>query len=156
MRFRGERQVPAPLARVWSGLHDGEVLRAAVPGCEELVPLGTDRYAATLAARVGPVCDTYEGTFSIEDDQESALRVLVDARGRCGRLSVDLRVTLSRGPVTGTTTLRYDADAAVSGFVSRLGGAALSVAGGHFTGCFFRDLDRSLREPVRTAPLSPV
>ena len=144
MRFSGERPVPAPVARVWAALHDSDVLRLTIPGCEDLVPLETGTYAATLAARVGPVADTYRGTFSVEDLRAgSELRVRVGARGRCGRLDVDLRVHLASGPRRGTTALRYDADASVGGFVSRLGKATLPVAGGHFTGCFFRELDRS-------------
>ena len=155
MRFSGERQVPTPVERVWAALHDSEVLRSTIPGCEELVPLDTGRYAATLAARVGPVADTYRGAFSIEDVRPgSHLRVRVEGRGRCGRLEVDLRVGLATGRRPGTTALRYDADAAVSGFVARLGNASLTVAGGHLTGCFFRDLDRSLRSPARAGRLA--
>jgi uncharacterized protein len=145
MRFNGERHLHRPLERVWEALHDSRVLGATIPGCQSLVPIDGGRYAATLAARVGPVADTYRGAFSIEDLRPgSALRVRVEGRGRCGRLAVDLHVALSaRGE--DTTMLRYDAHATVGGFVARLGTPALTVAGGHLTGCFFRDLDRSLR-----------
>jgi carbon monoxide dehydrogenase subunit G len=144
MRFRGERHFETPVEHVWAGLHDGAVLRAAIPGCEDLVPLDAGRYAATLAARVGPVADTYRGAFSIEDlDELARLRVAVEAVGRWGRLELDLLVDLV--PVRRTATaLRYDARTTVSGFVARLGTATLTVAGNHLTGCFFRDLDRSL------------
>lgn len=146
MRFSGERELLAPVAQVWSALHDSEVLRAAVPGCEEMTPLDESRYVATLRARVGPMTDTYRGSFSIQDlHPGSETRVHVGATGRCGRLEVDLRVLLTAGRQAATTALRYEADATVHGFVSRLGTAALTVAGGHFTTCFFRDLDRSLR-----------
>jgi uncharacterized protein len=146
MRFSGERPLGAPVAAVWATLHDPDALRVVVPGCTGLVPLAGCTYAATLEARVGPVADTYRGSFTIEDlCQGSRLRVLVRARGRLGRLGVDLDVGLVHGPPPGTTVLRYDARAAVGGVVSRLGRATLTVAGSHFTGCFFRDLDRSLR-----------
>jgi carbon monoxide dehydrogenase subunit G len=145
MRFSGERQVQTPVGQVWEALHDSEVLRTIIPGCEELVPLDAGTYAATLAARVGPVADTYRGGFSIEDlHPGSQLRVRVDGRGRCGRLELDLHVRLAELR-RDTTALRYDATASVGGLVARLGGAALTVAGNHITGCFFRDLDRSLR-----------
>ena len=150
MRFTGERQVQTPVEDVWAALHDTDVLRVAIPGCEALDPLGSGRYAARLAARVGPVSDTYRGAFTIEDQRPgSELRVRVEGRGRCGRLEVDLHVALSEGRVPGTTVLTYDAHAGVSGFVARLGKATLTVAGGHLTGCFFRDLDRSLRSGAR-------
>jgi hypothetical protein len=149
MRFNGEREVPAPVGRVADALHDREVLRSIIPGCEELVPIDAGLYAASLAARVGPVADVYRGTFSVQGvTSQSAIRVRVAARGRCGRLDVDLRVSLSPGSLPGTSALRYDADATVHGLVSRLGTATLTVAGNHFTGGFFRQLDRSLRREV--------
>ena len=149
MRFHGERQVPAPATDVWAALHDRQVLRTIIAGCESMDPLATDVYAATLAARVGPIADTYRGTFSISDILPgSDLRVQVEAKGRCGRLSVDLRVRLLDTPVHCSTTLRYDAEAADQASDGRLGKAALTVAGGHFTGCFFRDLDRAVRREL--------
>ena len=155
MRFSGERQVLAPVDQVWAALHDGEVLRAAIPGCEALAPLDTGRYAATLAARVGPVADTYRGDFSIEDLRDgSELRVRVEGRGRCGRLEVDLKVRLAMGRWAAATALSYDAHATVSGFVARLGNATLTITGNHLTGCFFSSLDRSLRTGLQTEPLA--
>ncbi len=145
MRFTDSRSVPAPITGVWAALHDSEVLRATVPGCREMVHLGSGTYAATMTARVGPVADVYRGTFSLEDLLPgSHLRVGVAASGRCGRLTVDLRVRLSE-VTPGTTELRYAADASVGGIVGRLGNAALTVAGSHFTGGFFRELDRQTR-----------
>ena len=157
MRFSGEQDITRPVEVVWAALHDRHVLRRAIPGCEELVPLDEGRYAATLAARVGPVADTYRGSFVIEDLRAgSDLRVVVDGRGRCGRLELDLRVNLSGGRSARATTLGYVADATVRGFVSRLGSAALSVAGGQLTGCFFRELERSLRTGASAAPAAAV
>lgn len=152
MRFSGERQVAAPAEAVWDALHDSGVLRSAIPGCERLAPDGRQRYAATMAARVGPFADTYRGVFSIVDLRDgSDLRVSVEGRGRCGQLEVDLRVGLGAGAAPGTTRLRYDAHARVRGLVSRLGSASLTVAGTHLTGSFFRDLDRSLSGRLASA-----
>ena len=157
MRFSGERQVMAPVAEVWAALHDREVLCSIIPGCEDMVPLDGGRYAATLGARVGPVSDTYRGDFSIEDLRPgSELRVRVGASGRCGRLEVRLLVTLMNGRGPAMTALGYEADATVRGFVSRLGQATLTAAGGHFTNCFFRDLDRSLRRGAPVRQLAPL
>ncbi len=157
MWFSGQRELRTPTEQLWTALHDREVLRAAIPGCQDLVPLPAGRYAATLAARVGPVADTYRGAFSVEDLRVgSHLRVRVEARGRVGRLQVDLLVRLATGRWPGVTVLHYDAHATVSGLVARLGTATLTVAGNHLTGCFFRDLDRSLRPGVRTGSLASV
>jgi len=154
MRFDGHRDVAAPVREVWRALHDSEVLRSVIPGCADMVSMGGGAYAATLRARVGPVADTYRGTFTIEDLRPSSeLHVRVGARGRCGRLDVSLRVALAGGPRPGTTALRYEADASVGGLAARLGAATLTIVGGHFTSGFFDDLDRMVR---RGAPVAPV
>lgn len=146
MRFDGQREVGAPVAQVWGMLHDEEVLRSVVPGCTEMRPLGAGAFAATLQARVGPVADTYRGTFTIDDLRPGAqLRVRVDARGRCGRLELALVVTLAEATDRSSTTVGYRADARVGGLVSRLGTPALTVVGGHFTCGFFDELERAVR-----------
>lgn len=151
MRFDGEHEVGAPVAQVWRALHDGQVLRAVVPGCVEMRRLTTGVHAATLQARVGPVADTYRGTFTIDDlVPGSELRVRVSARGRCGRLDVTLGVVLLGRP--GTTVLRYGADATVGGLAGRLGSGALAVVGQHFTCGFFQSLDRAVRRGAGLVP----
>ena len=150
MRFTDVRHVPGTTAEVWTALHDTDVLRMAIPGCERLSPVSPGRYSATLAARVGRLADTYRGTFAIDDTcPGSELMVSVDGRGRCGTLEVDLRVRLDEGFEQGTTALVYDARTHVGGLVARLGRAPLTLAGGHITGCFFRDLERAIRARSR-------
>ncbi len=146
MRFTDVRRVAAPIDHVWTALHDPTVLQRVIPGCRTLEATGADRYTATLAASVGRLADTYRGTFSIEDHRPgSELTVRVDGKGLCGRLEVELRVRLHENHPLGSTSLEYDAHATVEGLVSRLGRAPLSVAAGHITSCFFRDLDRAVR-----------
>lgn len=150
MRFDGQRTVSGARDVVWEALHDADVLRQVMPGCESMRPISHGTYAATMAACVGPVRDTYRGTFSIDDVRDGhELRVRVRARGRCGRLHLDLRVRLSDAPRATGTTLTYVADAAVGGMVSRLAGAAMHVFGNQFTGCFFQGLERVVRRRER-------
>ena len=153
MRFTDVRRVPASAGEVWTALHDREVLHAVIPGCERLCPVGAGRYSATLAARVGRLVDTYHGTFAIEDTcPGSELVVSVAGRGRWGTLELDLCVRLDEGVEPRTTALVYDAHARVSGLVSRLGRTPLSLAAGHITGCFFRDLEREVQTGSGAGP----
>ena len=146
MRFDGQRRVAASREVVWGALHDAEVLRELVTGCESMTPLRDGCYAATMVACVGPVRDTYRGTVTIDDLRDGReLRVQVRARGRCGRLDLDLRVQLADGTGSDSTTLTYVAEASVGGLVSRVAGAALRVFGNHFTACFFQGLERLVR-----------
>ncbi len=146
MRFEGERRLAAPVEQVHDALHDAAVLRRAIPACQELAAVGPDHFLATLAVQVGPFNDTYRGMFSVADTDEG-LRVTVDAHGRRGRLTLDLRTGLI--PTRSGTRLRYVADATVGGLVARLGGPALSMVGARLTTSFFHDLERALSSTAR-------
>lgn len=152
MRFDGKRQVSADRDALWQSLHDPRVLREIVTGCESMTPLGDGTYAATMVARLGPMTDTYRGTFTIVDLRDGeALRVRVGARGRCGRLDLELGVTLADGARPGTTVLSYVAEAEVGGLVARISGAAMRVFGDQVTGCFFRGLEGAVSAPAPRA-----
>ena len=133
MRFDGSA-LSASRDIVWHALHDAEVLRELVTGCESMTPLSDGTYAATMVARVGPMTDTYRGTFTIDDLREgqgcasrSGTGQVRPARPRSSRVA-------RRRARPGSTTLAYVAEATVGGLVSRMAGAALRVAGNHFTG----------------------
>ncbi len=154
MRFHDVRQVAAPTAEVWAALHDDEVLRAAIPGCQRLSSVCAGRYTATLAARVGRMADTYSGAFVIDDTcPGSELVVTVAGHGHCGTLELDLRVRLDEGFAPGSTALFYDASARVGGLVARIGRTPLTLAGGHIASSFFRDFELALGARSYAAPL---
>ena len=75
MRFDGKRQVPASREALWQALHDPQVLRDIVTGCESMRHLDGGTYAATMVARVGPMTDTYRGTFTIDDLRASMVGI---------------------------------------------------------------------------------
>jgi carbon monoxide dehydrogenase subunit G len=106
MRYTDVRQVPGQREDVWQALHDIEVLRAGLPGCEELIPLGHDEYVAILATGD----DTYRGLLTLADTSPcSQLAMQLDGRGRSGSLEVGLDVLLRDGRVPGMTSLVYRA-----------------------------------------------
>lgn len=154
MRFHDVRQVAAPAAEVWAALHDDEVLRAAIPGCQQLNPVCAGRYTAILAAWVGRMAETYSGEFVIDDTcPGSELVVTAAGHGLGGTLELDLRVWLDEGLAPGTTALVYDARARVGGLVARIGRTPLTLAGGHIAGSFFRDFELALRARSQPRPV---
>ena len=123
-----------------------------------MTPLRDGCYAATMVACVGPVRDTYRGTFTIDDlrDGRELPACRSEPGGRCGRLHLDLRVQLADGTRSNSTTLTYVAEASVGGLVSRVAGAALRVFGNHFTACFFQGLEHLVRRRERADVLVAV
>ena len=67
MDMTGEYRIPAPRQRVWEALNDPEVLKAAIPGCEELNKLSDNELDARVKAKVGPVSATFTGKVTLSD-----------------------------------------------------------------------------------------
>ena len=69
MDMTGEYRIPAPRQRVWEALNDPEVLKAAIPGCDELVKKSDTELEARVTAKVGPVSAKFKGRMTLFDVQ---------------------------------------------------------------------------------------
>ena len=54
-------------AQVWAALNDPEILRQAIPGCQELEKTSDAEFTAKVRAKVGPVSATFSGKVSLSD-----------------------------------------------------------------------------------------
>jgi uncharacterized protein len=61
MELTGTRQIAADRAIVWAALNDPEVLKAAIPGCQDLSGSPEEGFQATVKQKVGPVSATFNG-----------------------------------------------------------------------------------------------
>ncbi len=158
MKISGATTMHAPARDVWSALTDPAVLVAAIPGCERLEPLGTDRYRFTISAGFASIQGTYAGEVALSQQREPTFFVL-DARGAGvpGSVATSIHVTLSSA-ADGTTELSYDADAQISGMIAGVGQRMLASVADRLIGEFFVSIDQALTRPEaasdQAAPLA--
>src|ERR1700736_234116 len=67
MTMTGEVQLAAPREAVWEKLNDPEVLKACIPGCEELEKTDEGGFRATAKMKVGPVSARFKGKVTLSD-----------------------------------------------------------------------------------------
>ena len=67
MTMMGEVMLPAGRARVWAALNDPEVLRACIPGCQDLAKVSDTEFQASAKVAVGPVKATFKGKVLLSD-----------------------------------------------------------------------------------------
>jgi uncharacterized protein len=85
MRVEGTYRFPASQPRVFEVLLDPVSLRACIPGCEQLNPIGDDRYEAVMKVGVAAVRGSYKGEVEITDRvAPESYRMLVQGRGGPG------------------------------------------------------------------------
>ena len=122
MELTGSREIAAPRAEVWAALLDPEVLKACVPGCQEMSGSPEEGFEATVTQKVGPVRATFKGAVTLEDmvEPESLTLTGEGKGGAAGFAKGGARVRLS-DTEDGGTLLDYDVEAKVGGKLAQLG-----------------------------------
>ncbi|MEO1778993.1 MAG: SRPBCC domain-containing protein, partial [Pseudomonadota bacterium] len=67
MNLSDSRVINADRAAVWAAILDPEVLKACVPGCQEMAGTPEDGFTATVVQKVGPVKATFKGAVALEN-----------------------------------------------------------------------------------------
>lgn len=121
MQMSEERQIDAAPEIVWAALLDPEVLKAAVPGCEELTGSPEEGFEAVVVQKVGPVKARFKGVVTLADRVEGeSLTLSGEGKGgAAGFARGEARVRLE--PAEGGTLLHYAVDAKVGGKLAQLG-----------------------------------
>ena len=121
MEMSGEYRIAAPREKVWTALNDPEVLKQAIPGCQDLERTADNEFTAKVRAKVGPVSATFVGKVSLADinPPESYTIAGEGKGGNAGfaKGSAEVRLT-EDGAVT---VLNYDAKAQVGGKLAQIG-----------------------------------
>ena len=137
MTMSGEVQLPASRDAVWAKLNDPDVLKACIPGCEELEKTDEHGFRAVAKMKVGPVSARFKGKVTLSDlDPPNGYKISGEGEGGvAGFAKGGASVKLS--DKDGGTLLTYDVDAQIGGKLAQLGqrlvnGAAKKVADDFF------------------------
>lgn len=121
MDMSGEYRIPAPRQTVWEALNDPEVLKAALPGCEELTADGENGFAAKVRAKVGPVSARFQGKVKLLDlDPPNGYRIEGEGTGGAAGFAKG-GATVSLVEDGNDTVLTYQANASVGGKLAQIG-----------------------------------
>ena len=139
MEMNGEYTIPASRQTVWEALNDPEVLKACIPGCEELEKTDDHSFAAKVKAKVGPVSAKFNGAVTLSDmNPPESYRISGEGKGgAAGFAKGGAKVHLTEeGPET--TRLAYEVEAKVGGKLAQVGsrlidGTAKKMADQFFT-----------------------
>lgn len=137
MDMSGEYRIPAPRQTVWEALNDPEILKAAIPGCEELTAEGDSGFAAKVRAKVGPVSARFQGKVALLDlDPPNGYRIEGEGTGgAAGFAKGGATVRLSEDG--GETVLNYEANASVGGKLAQIGSRLIDGAAKKMADDFF-------------------
>jgi carbon monoxide dehydrogenase subunit G len=137
MDFKGKYSIPASPERVWTALHEPEILAAAIPGCEGVERVSETDYRARTTIKIGPVKARFEGRVQLQELPPAAgvsHALLLKGEGQGGAAGFARGESEVRISPEGTgTVLEYVAKATIGGRLAQVGqrlidGAAKSLA----------------------------
>ena len=138
MEFAGRYLVPAPLEVTWAALNDPEILKACIPGCQQMIRTDPTHFEAAATLKIGPVKATFKARIEMADiDAPRHCTLKGEGQGGvAGFARGEAEVTLT--PESGGTALAYIAKAAIGGKLAQIGqrlidGAAKQIADDFFT-----------------------
>jgi uncharacterized protein len=150
MTMMGEVMLPAGRARVWAALNDPEVLRACIPGCQDLAKVSDTEFQASAKVAVGPVKATFKGKVLLSDiDAPNGYTIAGEGQGGvAGFAKGGAKVRLQ--DAEGSTRLTYDVEAQVGGKIAQLGGRLINGVAKKTADEFFANFSKLLA-PAGTA-----
>lgn len=136
MAITGEYRIAAPREAVWAALNDPEVLKACIPGCEELQKLSDTEIDARVAAALGPVRSTFATRIQLSDIQPPvSYTISGEGKAAAGFGKGSARVELAED--AGVTVLRYSAELKLGGKLAQVGSRLLEGATRQLADQFF-------------------
>lgn len=162
MELTGEHRIPAPRKTVWDALHDPEILKECIKGCQSMEMVGDDKLTAKVQAKVGPVKATFDADVAIVDAVEPERYTLVGEGkgGVAGFAKGSADVNLAEDGED--TILTYHAKAQIGGKLAQLGSRLVDTTAKKYAADFFEKFSEKvggapvLNEPREdTAPPPP-
>jgi carbon monoxide dehydrogenase subunit G len=138
MTMDGEVQLPASRDVVWAKLNDPDVLKACIPGCEELEKTSDHEFRATAKMKVGPVSARFKGRVTLSDfDPPNSYKISGEGEGGVAGFAKG-GATVQLQDKDGGTLLTYNVEAQIGGKLAQLGqrlinGSAKKLADEFFT-----------------------
>jgi carbon monoxide dehydrogenase subunit G len=152
MNFTGRYAIPAPPEMVWQALNDAVVLKACIPGCEQLDKTSATEFRAVATLRIGPVKATFRGKIALTDlEPPRHCRLVGEGQGGvAGFAKGDAEVELE--PEGAGTLLSYKAHAAVGGKLAQIGQRLLDGAARQIADDFFARFSKALAPKAELTP----
>ena len=139
-KIEGQYELPAGRQEVWTCLVTPEVLKGAIPGCQEVTEQQEGVLEIRLAVAAGPVTGVFEGRLRLEQCiPPEHCRLAAAAAGPMGAVEGWAEIDL-RGAAAGGTELRYSGELRGSGMLAVLGDRMLQRLFRRSLDGFFRNL----------------
>ncbi len=155
MQMSGEYRIEADRDAVWAALNDPEVLKQAIPGCQEIDKISDTEFAAKVKVKVGPVSAKFSGKVTFTDlDPPNGYTISGEGKGGpAGFAKGGAKVRLEADGAA--TILHYEVDARVGGKLAQIGSRLIDATAKKMAGDFFTKFGEAVGGPAAEAAAVP-
>jgi carbon monoxide dehydrogenase subunit G len=162
MKLENEFTVPAPVERAWEVLLDVERVAPCLPGAA-IESSDGDEYAGSMAIKIGPITQRYQGTVRIEEADAAARRAVMraSAKDQRGAGTAAATITTRMETVPQGTRVRVQTEMQITGPAAQFGRGVMQDVSAKMMGRFADCLADEIAQgpavaPAPSAPVEPV
>jgi len=136
MKLTGSYQINLEKQKVWEALNDPEILKQAIPGCEEFKKNSDTEFTATATNKIGPFNASFTGDIELKDlDPPNSYKIIGSGNSSVGFASGEATVKLENQD--GGTKLIYSVEANVGGKIVQVGARLIDITAKKMADIFF-------------------
>ena len=136
MKLTGSYQINLEKQKVWDALNDSEVLKHAIPGCEEFKKNSDTEFTATATNKIGPFNATFTGDIELKDlNPPNSYKITGSGNSPVGFASGEATVNLEDHE--NGTKLTYNVEANVGGKIAQVGSRLIDMTAKKMADIFF-------------------
>ena len=149
MKLSGSYQIKLEKQKVWEALNNPEILKKAIPGCEEFIKKSDTEFTATAKNKIGPFNASFTGDIELKDlNPPNSYKITVSGNSPVGFANGEATVTLEE--FEGGTKLNYIVEANVGGKIAQVGSRLIDMTAKKMADIFFGKLS----ELISTKPIN--
>jgi len=136
MKLSGSYQIKLEKQKVWEALNNPEILKKAIPGCEEFIKKSSTEFTATAKNKIGPFNASFTGDIELKDiDAPNSYKISGSGNSLVGFASGEANVKLE--DINGETNLIYTVEANVGGKIAQVGSRLIDMTAKKMADVFF-------------------
>ena len=136
MKLSGSYQINLSKEKVWEALNDPEILKKAIPGCEEFKKNSDTEFTATATNKIGPFNASFTGDIELTDlNPPNSYKITGSGNSPVGFASGEATVKLEDHEKG--TNLIYEVEANVGGKIAQVGSRLIDMTAKKMADIFF-------------------
>jgi carbon monoxide dehydrogenase subunit G len=136
MKLSGSYQINLSKEKVWEALNDPEILKKAIPGCEEFTKNSETEFTAKATNKIGPFNASFTGDVELKDlNPPNSYKITGSGNSPVGFASGEAFVKLEDHEQG--TKLIYEVEANVGGKIAQVGSRLIDMTAKKMADIFF-------------------